>query len=137
VGDVVVDASVWVSALVARDRHHERSRAWLNRQAGEAALTVTPALALPEIAGAISRRTGQATLATRAVSWLLRLPTLRLVPVDHRLADDAASLAGRLRLRGADATYVAVAYRLGVPLVTWDDEQRQRAAPLVTVHTAV
>jgi predicted nucleic acid-binding protein len=59
------------------------------------------------------------------------------VPVDHGLADAAAALAARLRLRGADATYVAVASRLGVPLVTWDDKQRQRAASLVTIHTAV
>jgi predicted nucleic acid-binding protein len=40
-----------------------------------------------------------------------------------------------MRLRGADAVYVALARRLGMPLVTWDAEQRERAKPVVRVVT--
>jgi len=43
--------------------------------------------------------------------------------------------AANLRLRGADALYVAVAARLGVPLVTFDQELASRAALAVDVIT--
>jgi predicted nucleic acid-binding protein len=45
----------------------------------------------------------------------------------------AAGLAGRLRVRGADTIYVAVAAGLRLPLVTWDSEQSDRVGRLVEV----
>ncbi len=136
VADVVVDASVWVSRLVAVDEHHRETVDWFERRQREASLLVVPALMPPEVAGAIARRLRDGRLARRAVEHLLRLPTLRLVTLDRHLADDAVDLAADLRLRGADATYVAVARRLGLPLVTWDREQRDRARRAVTTATA-
>ena len=130
---MVVDASVVVSHLVPHDVHHAASRAWLTRHLSEGGLVIAPALLLPEIAGAVARRTGAPRLAQRAVEAVLRLPTLRLVPVDDVLARRAAVLAGRLRLRGADAVYIATAATLRQPLVTWDAEQRDRAARVIQV----
>jgi predicted nucleic acid-binding protein len=72
-------------------------------------------------------------LAQGAVEAVLRLPGLRLIPVDDALARVAAGLAGRLRLRGADAVYIAAAATLRVPLVTWDTEQRERAIRVIEV----
>lgn len=130
--DVVVDASVWVSRLVPKDVHHTRSRAWFKAQADEGGLLVAPVLALAEIAGAISRRTGRPALASAALTRVQRLPNLRLVPLDARLARLAAQLAGQHGLRGADAVYVATAQRLGLSLVTLDDEQLRRGRAVVT-----
>ncbi len=64
---------------------------------------------------------------------VLRLPALRLLPVDEILARAASSLAGQFRVRGADAIYIAAAAALRVPLATWDLEQRERAAHIVDV----
>jgi predicted nucleic acid-binding protein len=135
VADAVIDASVWVSRLVPTDVHHEATVGWFERQEDEAGLMVVPALMPPEVAGAISRRTRDAKLARRAVARLLRLPALRVVAVDRRLAERAAVLAADLQLRGADATYVALADRLRLPLVTWDREQRERAGRAVRTVT--
>jgi predicted nucleic acid-binding protein len=96
-------------------------------------LVIAPALLLPEIAGAVARRTGAPRLAQRAVEALLGLPALRLVPVDDVLARRASGLAGQLRLRGADAVYIATAATLRQPLVTWDGEQRDRATGVIQV----
>jgi len=63
----------------------------------------------------------------------LRLPSLRLLTIDEELARAAAGLAARLRIRGADAVYIAAAAQLHLPLVTWDVEQRERAARVVEV----
>ena len=130
---MIVDASVVVSRLVPHDVHYERSRRWLMRHVARGGLVIAPALLLPEVAGAVVRRTGEPRLARRAVDAVLRLPALRLVSVDDVLARSAARLAGRLRVRGADAIYIATAARLRLPLVTWDFEQRDRAAGLVEV----
>ncbi len=130
---MVVDASVVVSRLVQHDVNHEASRRWLTQYVAGGGLVIAPTLLLPEVAGAVARRTREPRLARRAVDVVLRLPALRLVPVDDVLARTAAELAGRLRVRGADAIYIAVAAGLRLPLVTWDIEQRDRAARLVEV----
>ena len=130
--DAVVDASVWVSRQSTGDPHHRRTVDWFDRRAG--ALQIAPILMLPEVAGALSRITGVPRVGHDLIRHLLRLPTLRLVPLDAPLGERAALVAAELGLRGADAVYVAVAERLGLPLITWDDDQRRRAARLVVIH---
>ena len=131
----VVDASVWVSRFVLDDVHHQPSRRWLDRQVAHEEAIVAPALALAEVAGAISRRTGRPGLGTDSIASLQRLPSTSLIPVDVELARLGAELAAGLRLRGADALYVALARRLGVPLVTWDREQRERGQQAIVART--
>jgi predicted nucleic acid-binding protein len=64
-----------------------------------------------------------------------RLPNVRLVPVDAELTGLGVRVAAGLRLRGGDALYVALTQRLGVPLVTWDEEQRERGSEVVMAIT--
>ncbi len=131
----VVDASVWVSRFVPGDEHHAASRRWLAARVSGGEGVVSPALVLPEGAGAIARRTNFADLGNRAAAMMEKLPNVRLVPIDGPLADRAARLAAELRLRGADAVYLAVSYRLGIPLVTWDQEQLTRGGRATSVLT--
>ena len=56
IGDVVVDASVWVSRLISGDVQHTRCQVWFRAQASEGGLLVAPVSVLPEVAGAIARR---------------------------------------------------------------------------------
>ena len=91
-----------------------------------------PSIALSEVAGAVARRTGHRRAADAAVSELTTLPGLSLIAVDMELAQLSAELAASLRLKGADATYVAVAVIRNAVLVTLDDELRTRAAEVVS-----
>ncbi len=131
---VVVDASVWVARLVPQEVFHHAVRAWM--EAGRLAGTefLAPALLLAEVAGAISRRSGDPGLATQAVTTLEHLPGLRLVEMDRPLLDEATHLAAELGLRGADSTYVAVASRLNLPLATLDADQSTRAVQRVSIQ---
>ena len=131
---VVVDASLWVARLVPQDASHAAVRTWMDARRTEEVEFLAPALLLAEVAGAVSRRTGEASLAGRAVEYLERLPGLRLVEMDRALIDEAAHLAAELGLRGADATYAAVASRLGLPLATLDADQRGRAAQRISIR---
>ena len=107
------------------------SRAWLAGSAATGNGLVIPSLALAEVAGPVARMTGAPELGLRRARQMLRRPDLRVVDPDRQLMLDAAQLAARLRLRGADSVYVAVAHRLGLPLVTWDQEVSTRAGGLV------
>ena len=74
-------------------------------------------------------------MAVRALSEVSRMPTVRLVALAQTGAVLAARLAALLRLRGADAVYVALATELAMTLVTWDREQLERAANAARVRT--
>jgi predicted nucleic acid-binding protein len=130
---MVVDASVWVSALVVHDTHHTASRRWLRRHSSRTTLLVVPTLALAEVASAISRRTGDPVLGLRSMEAVLSLPRLRLVPLDPALGSEAGRIAADHGLRGADAVYVATAARHKLPLVTLDAELRARIGRLVRI----
>jgi predicted nucleic acid-binding protein len=129
----VVDASLWVARLVPQDAFHDSVRAWMDARRAEGMELLAPSLLLAEVAGAISRRTGDAELAQRAANQLESLPGLRLVEMDRALLQEAAQLAAKLGLRGADSVYVAVASHLKIPLVTLDADQRQRAEKRVQI----
>jgi predicted nucleic acid-binding protein len=130
---VVVDASVWVARLVPQDAFYPAARAWLAARRAEQTLFLSPALLLPEVTGAIARRTGVGELAVQATAVLERLPGLRLIELERGLVEAAARLAAELDLRGADAVYVAAAEYLGLPLCTLDDDQARRAVYRVAV----
>jgi predicted nucleic acid-binding protein len=123
---VVLDASVWVSASIPDDVHHQATRAWLSGVSSTDTL-VTPALGLLETAGAVARRTGSSALARESVNAIEHLPNVVVVIPDAELWTLAVHAASGRALRGADALYVALAQALGIPLATWDDDQRKRA----------
>jgi len=131
----VLDASVWVARLVPQDEFHEAIKSWMAEQRTAEIQFVSPSLLLAEVAGAISRRTGSAALGHKAVRELEALQGLRLVTMNNVLLFEAATLAADLGLRGADSVYVATAKRLGLPLVTFNVDQRERAKNQISIQT--
>lgn len=100
---LVMDASVWVSALLSQDLNHFASRRWLDGWLQSTNRLHAPVLILSEVAGAVDRRTQDANRGHRAAARLRRVPRIQFVPIDEALADDAAGFAADLGLRGADA----------------------------------
>jgi predicted nucleic acid-binding protein len=129
---VVIDASMWVSRLYLSDAHHARAESWFAAQPADT-LLVAPVIVLAEVASAVARRTGDRTMALDMVALLLASPNLRLEAVDEPMGTLAARLAAENALRGADAVYVATALRLGLPLVSLDQQQLDRAQAVITV----
>ncbi len=70
-----------------------------------------------------------------AVDTLRAMPHIQLIALDDMLIDTAAEIAADYALRGADATYVAVARQYNCTLVSLDREQRERSAAIVTTRT--
>lgn len=131
----VVDANVWIARILRDDRFHDESRRWLDSWWRARNRIAVPLILLSELSGALARRTGHPDVGHSAVADLGNVPRLTLVDLDDPLARQAAHLAATLHLRGADAIYVALAARLGLPLVTWDTELLDRAAKVIAVRT--
>ncbi|MDQ6659625.1 MAG: type II toxin-antitoxin system VapC family toxin [Chloroflexota bacterium] len=132
---VVIDASVWVSRLLPHDLHHNASRLWVEQYKSKGGLFIAPSLLVIEVAASVSRQTGAAALAKEAARNLYTIHGIRIVPLKAHLVWTASQVAADLRLRTGDATYVAVADQLSIPLISWDKEQRQKAAERVPTYT--
>lgn len=132
---IVVDASVWVSALIESDVHYAASAAWLADWIRSGRNISAPSLMLAEVAGAISRRDDAGLNGAAVISLILGMTRVDWVHTNDSLLLHTAELASNLRLRCADATYVAVAQRYDVSLLTWDRDQAARAGRAVPAAT--
>ena len=123
--DIVVDSSV-VAKFFFHEEESERARAALT----EGAFVVAPSLLLVELASiAVKKvRLGASTLdwARSAMSAVGDLVD-ELVSIEG-LAARAFHLAAGAGCSAYDATYLALAERLGVPFLTADDRFIARAA---------
>jgi len=132
---VVIDASVYVSRLRAGELYHAASTRFFEALLAHQVEALCPQIALPEVAAALARGLDDSDPAERAAAQLRLLPYHRFYDVDGELASRATRLAAQCRLRGCDAIYAALAQREGVPLVTWDRQQLERAPAALTVWT--
>jgi predicted nucleic acid-binding protein len=131
----VIDASVYVSRLQRAEVQHAESLRLFEAVTAQRVPVLCPDILLPEVAAALARGLDEAEFAYRAAVHLRALPGHRFIAVNGGLSRLAARLAAERRLRGCDAIYAALARREGAPLITWDEQQRQRAAAVVETLT--
>jgi len=132
---LTIDASVLVAAAL-RDEHAHAASAEALRLITASGLEVhQPAIAIVEVTAAAARRTGDGAFARRVGQAALAMPGLTVHDLDEVAALRAATLASDLRLRAADAVYVATALAAGCVLITLDGEVVARAASVVPVLT--
>ena len=126
-----LDASVHLSALNPHEPESAASQALLGLVHARQIPLICPALLPVEVAAAVARRLDDTGRAVALGASLRGLPHQTLVPLDEALLDTAIDLAARLRLRGADAVYAAVARQYGTTLITLDRQQLERLPPEV------
>jgi len=130
-----IDASVHISALNPAEEGSPESQAFLERVSRRPWPVFSPTLLLVEVAAAVARvfdDTGRGLAMARAIRGL---PGQMWIPLDEALAEEAARLAAKYRVRGADAVYAAVVWRYEVTLVTRDRQQLERLQPALPVLT--
>jgi predicted nucleic acid-binding protein len=131
---VTIDASVFVSAFMPAEPAHQASRQFMGGVRREGIPIIVPFLVLPEISAALARSYGKPEAAKTFVMELGGLPHITFVNLDKGVADLAADIAAKHRLRGSDAVYAAVAFRFGTELITLDREQLDRLPKLLSVR---
>lgn len=129
----VIDASVFVSLFNATESSHSLCVTWFESAEAEQLPLNAPVICLAEVAGPLVRQTSSRHLAEAALKELLNEELFTLHEIDRALAEEAAQMAIRLKLRGYDSLYVALAIRLKEPLVTLDQEVRTRAKQAINV----
>lgn len=132
---MIVDASIWVARFLEIDTHHDIARTCITGLMESESRIIIPMLAWAEIAGAIARRTGVAGNGHDAVDTIRAWRWVENVPLDSLLAQEAVRVADALKLRGADAVYVALAVMQQMPLITLDAEMLERARDAAEVWT--
>jgi predicted nucleic acid-binding protein len=127
----VLDAAVAVAALRTSEPHHQDAlRRCMPLFAGVDEIVV-PAIFDVEVVAALARRGARTAGIDRFFET--HFSTRKLVSIGPRAARAARALAARTRLRAADALYVWVAARDGLPLVTLDQEVLARGAAVCQV----
>ncbi len=86
-----------------------------------------PALALAEVAGGVARRKRDPAKAALAVSRLLRILDVIIMPETKKSALEAARLAGKYFLCGADSVCCQLAQQTRAPLITLGLEMQLRS----------
>ncbi|MGI8588026.1 MAG: type II toxin-antitoxin system VapC family toxin [Chloroflexia bacterium] len=134
-GDVVLDASVWVSREIDSDVNHQVASTWVNRHLQAGGSFIEPVWLLAEVAAAMSRQIGPHGTAT-ALALLSRLRgrgVMRFLPMSSALVRDTIDIAGTYGIRAGDALYVALSRQLSIPLVSFDNDQVRKAGGIVVV----
>ena len=131
----VIDASVYVALINAKEEHHATSWKWFEDAQASAESIIAPAILLAEVASALSRGVGDSSLAHRAVEHIKRAGIIEVVPVALPIAELAASIAADHQIRGCDAIYVATAKQYSETLITLDRQQLERAISVVNTRT--
>lgn len=131
---VTIDASVFVSAFSPTEPDSERSWRFLIETRAREIPVIVPTLVLAEGVASLARKQNNADMALNWMREIQRLSNITFISLDERLAQEAAEIAARHRLRGSDAIYAAVARRFAATLITLDVEQGERAAAVVSVR---
>lgn len=132
---LTLDANIYARDIDPNDPNYPDCHALIERLKQGDVRVVVPTLLLAELAASISRVRRDPMRARITVDALQALPFLEFVDLDRTLGQEAAEIAADRGVKGADAIYVAVARRYGSTLVTLDQEQATRAAPIAKVMT--
>ncbi len=128
-----IDASVFVRAYTMQDERSPICNRLLTHIHDQNIALFEPTLVLMEIAGSISREFNNPLLGRISASNLMRLSQVSFIEFNSPLAEQGFELAADLRLRGADATYVAIAQHCATTLISLDREHLQRASRVIPV----
>lgn len=134
---IVIDASVWLSAIVETDIHHRETLPWRDRTLRSKTTIAVPAHFPAEVAGVLSRTGARQDFIASTLEFIALETTFTIYPVSVGFGLSCAELASSAAVRGSDALYLTLARLLDVPMLTWDRQQRVRGALFCRTMTPV
>lgn len=130
-----IDASVIISAQLPHERHHTKSRDFLEQLAVKEMRIFLPEILIPEITSGLFRVTGKINFVSEYTASLRAIPNFSFVPIDSHLSNLASWIILKTGLKGADSLYTAVAFYFGLTLITLDRIQLRKSNIIVNART--
>ena len=125
---VTIDSSFFASLFLERDGNHKKAVEIFRELIIKDYEKFTSYLTLPEVVGAIRRRTNNVNMAYMVEetlkSWTESMINFREVTNDRIFS--AVETIVRLGIKGADAIFVSLTTETGSELLTFDDELKNK-----------
>ena len=106
---LTLDSSIFVAALRKDEKRHPEALRLFQQIKDGKYIAIEPYSVLVEVVAAIRRRTNSKLLADRVKHDFLNIGSLVFVDIDSTVAENAASLAADIGVRGMDAIVIQVA----------------------------
>lgn len=126
-----IDASVLTAVFDENDTFHRASLGLFESIIRTDTKIVMPALALVEVAGALARKGQHYDDVVGYLDRLRSYKNIEFLALTIDLCELAADIAVRLKLKGADSTYIAVSRRYNLKLITNDNQQWDRGKEII------
>jgi predicted nucleic acid-binding protein len=130
---LTLDSSVLVAALRKNEKKHSESLRLLQQIKEGKYTAIEPYSVLIEVVAAIRRRTNSRDLAEKVKMDFLNIGNLIFVDIDSTLAENAATTAAQIGIRGMDAIVIQTAIEYSASLVSLDNEMLEKAKPVVKI----
>ncbi|MBI4289178.1 MAG: PIN domain-containing protein [Chloroflexi bacterium] len=127
-----VDSNVLIAALLKQDRFNVTAYAKFQQVIRGNAVFHASRLVPVEVCGAINRRVGSAD-AGRAqviINSLIRKENIRVCDLNESRMYQAADIALKHNLKGADAVVMQIAQELKLPMISYDEDVNKAARSL-------
>jgi predicted nucleic acid-binding protein len=123
--------------MLPGDEHHETSSNWVDTVNAAGDVLIVPAHFPAEVCGALSRIRPDGVSLSLMTELLFNPEFFDIRDLSAALCRLSADVASAAALRGSDAIYVALAAHVDLPLVSWDQQQRERGAGFCRTMTPV
>lgn len=134
---IVIDASVWLSAILPTGVHYTDTVPWRNHVETTGVPISVPAHFIAEVAGVLSRIGLDREFVANTLDLIESERLFTIYPISAAFGRLCAEVASVAAVRGSDAIYLALAQFLDVPLLTWDRQQRERGSGMCRTMTPV
>lgn len=134
---IVIDASVWLSAILPTDVHYQYTVPWKKLIEASGEPIAVPAHFPAEVAGVLSRTGSDRTFIADTLDSIGSGHLFAIYPITVGFGRFCAEMASLAAVRGSDAIYLALAQSLDVPMLTWDRQQREWGSLLCRTMTPV
>ena len=130
---IVLDSSIIVAALRKQEGKHRECKNLLEKVKSGEFIAVEPFTVLIEVVAAIRRRTGSKELAERVKNDLESIDTIKFVDLVSFRAEETASIAALISVKGMDAIIIQIAKEFDAVLVSLDADMMVKAKEVVKV----
>ncbi len=124
---LVIDSNIFVSSLDPKDIFHKECYPILEKILTFEIEALCPSLVLVETTCVLRRRTNSEQIAVAIYKNLAQMPAINWLDINLEVAERASMLGAKTGLRGGDTIVLQVAEQYGIPLLTKDNEIKQKS----------